>query len=59
MARANYYIEYDEVDMTHDIYVSDYEEGQYDYYVTSFEDLSVATSIRDCLNDLLDRVYNI
>lgn len=60
MAKSHYYIEYDEVYKTHDIYVSDnvYEEDKYDYYVASFEDLSIATYIRDCLNDLLDRVYN-
>jgi hypothetical protein len=55
--RPTYYVEYDEVDKTYGIFVTDYDEGSYDYWVADFENVAVANSVRDCMNDVMMRVW--
>jgi len=52
-----YYVEYDEVDKTYSVFVTDYEESSYDLFIADFEDISLANSIRDCLNDVIERCW--
>jgi len=52
-----YYVEYDEVSKNYSIFVTDYEESSYDLFIAEFEDIFLANSIRDCLNNVIERCW--
>lgn len=55
--RPTYYKEYDEVDHVWNIFVTDYDEDSYDFFIADFEDQSVAESVVSCLNDVVMRCW--